>query len=62
VTTELDIQDANGNTITTIELFPDVLERMTLEAAIRGVSIEAHVVGIITDAVKRIAEDTENTE
>lgn len=61
MTTELDIQDANGNTITTLELFPDVLERMTLEAAMRGVSVGANIVGIITEAARRIAEDTENT-
>lgn len=59
--TELNIQDADGNTVTSIELFDDVYRVLRADAALRGVSVEAHIVGMIYDATRRIATEVENT-
>lgn len=57
---ELDFLDADNRPVT-IHLFDDVFDRMTVEDAKRGVTVQAHVRGIITDAARRITADTEAT-
>lgn len=59
---ELNIQDADGNRVTSIELFDDVYRVLRSDAALRGVSVEAHIVGMIYDATRRIATEAENTQ
>lgn len=60
MTVTLDIQDSNGDTITTLELFDDVYAHMVTEAAINGVDVNEHIIQIITGHAHHIIDDLED--
>ena len=62
MTVALDIQDSNGDTITTFNLYDDVYDVMVTEAAINGVNVADHIAQIIyghaKDIINSIEENT----
>lgn len=59
MTVTLDIQDSNGDTITTLELFDDVYAAMQLEAAINGVDVNEHIIAVLTGHMRHINDSIE---
>lgn len=57
----LNIQDSNGDTITTLELFDDVYAAMVTEAAINGVDVNEHIIAVITGHMQHINDDLKET-
>lgn len=50
----LNIQDSNGDTITTLELYDDVYAAMVTEAAINGVDVNEHIIAVLTGHMRHI--------
>lgn len=61
MTVTIDIQDPNGDTITTLELFDDIYQHMQVEAALNGVTVQQHIIEIVTGYAQRIITDAETT-
>lgn len=59
MTVTIDVQDSNGDTLTTLELFDDVYARLVTEAAINGVDINEHIITIITGHAQDIIDGME---
>lgn len=57
MTVTIDIQDSNGVTITTLELFDDTFAHMQVEAALRDIPVSEHIVNIIDDCARNIIDD-----
>lgn len=57
---ELEIQDPQGNVITTIEIFDDVFHRMELRAAERGISVQDYILSIIREYAQRILDNEQD--